>query len=56
MYSVVAFAEILSRPCVFVHFDVIVPSMKSFYLIQGLVKQYCQGSVNCILLKNAKLK
>ncbi len=45
----------LSPPCVFV-FDVIVSSMKSFYLIQRHVKIYCQENVNCVSLKNAKLK
>ncbi len=46
----------LSPPCVFVSFDLIVPSMKLFYIIQRHIKIYCQENVNCVSLKNAKLK
>ncbi len=42
---------ILIPCCVFVNFDVTVPSMKLFYIIQRYVKIYCQENVNCLTQK-----
>ena len=40
-----------SRRCVFLNFDVIVPLIKSFNLIQRHVKQHCPWNINCCTQK-----